>query len=326
MRERRRVIVTGGAGFIGRHLCERLLQAGNEVVCLDDLSTGSSANLEPLLAYDSFTFIHHDVVYPFPDLGTVDLVAHLACPPSPRYYMDHPVQTIRTAGEGTRHALDVASAYGARILIASTSEVYGNPECHPQHESYWGNVNPIGPRSPYDEGKRYAEAMACAYAAQYGTNVGVARIFNTYGPGMRADDGRMIPTFIGQALDGKALTVFGTGSQTRSLCYVDDTVEGLLAVAESDERDPINIGNPHELTVSDVAREILRLVGAYTGVEHLPGQIDDPVRRCPDIGRAADRLDWAPRAPLALGLQQTITWFVGQRQPMPTTDRFGGAR
>ncbi|MGC5245974.1 UDP-glucuronic acid decarboxylase family protein [Gordonia sp. DT219] len=314
MRERQRVLVTGGAGLIGHRLCTRLLARGAQVVCVDDLSTGSEANLTDLCDDDGFTLIRHDVVDPLPALGAVDLVFHLACPPSPEYYLGRPVHTIRCASEGTRNTLEVARRSGARYVLASTSEVYGDPAQHPQVESYWGNVNSVGPRSVYDEGKRYAEALTMAYAREYGTDTSIARIFNTYGPGMRVDDGRVVPAFIDAALDGRPLTVFGDGTQTRSLCYVDDTVDGLMALGDSSWRDPVNIGNPHEMTVLDLAEIIVDATGGSMSVEHHPARVDDPVRRCPDIGVARRELKWTPRVSAEEGLRRTVSWFVGNRR------------
>ncbi|MPY85266.1 MAG: NAD-dependent epimerase/dehydratase family protein [Actinophytocola sp.] len=304
-----RALVTGGAGFIGSHLCERLLRAGTAVVCLDNLSTGSTANIAWLLRHDEFRFLEHDITAPLPPLAGFDLVAHLASPASPSHYLALPLATLRVGAEGTRHALELARTCSARFLLASTSEVYGDPLEHPQSETYWGNVNPIGPRSVYDEAKRYAEAITVAYHREHGTDIAIARIFNTYGPRMRGDDGRMVPTFVQQALAGEPLTIHGPGTQTRSLCYVDDTVDGLLALAASEEHDPVNIGNSDELPITTIADEIRKLADRDSPVLHVSATPDDPRRRCPDITRARKLLGWSPRTSLTDGLQQTLARF-----------------
>ncbi|MEH3156977.1 MAG: GDP-mannose 4,6-dehydratase [Gordonia paraffinivorans] len=306
-----RAVVTGGAGFLGTHLCLRLVEFGHDVVCIDDLSTGAPMNVAGLEAA-GVTVVRHDVVDPLPVAGPVSLVAHLACPPSPTYYLRHGIDTLRCAADGTRHALELAGDRGARCVIASTSEIYGDPLEHPQTELYRGNVDPTGPRSVYDEGKRYAEALAVAHHRERGTDVGIARIFNTYGPRMRADDGRMIPTFIAQALAGDPLTVSGDGQQTRSLCYVDDLVDGLMALADSSVGVPVNLGNPVEMTVREVAEAVCDAVGVPVDLVHGPAAPDDPVRRRPDIGRADTLLGWRPRVGLVDGLARTVAWFAGQ--------------
>jgi dTDP-glucose 4,6-dehydratase len=307
-----RVLVLGGCGFVGGHLCERLLAGGAEVVSVDDLST-SAPNAENLLRdRPGYRFVRHDITEPLtgPALQQpVDVVFHLASPASPADYLRLPLHTLRTGALGTANALEIAEHHGARLVLASTSEVYGDPLEHPQTETYWGNVNPIGPRSVYDEAKRYAEALTFAHRRERGADVGVARIFNTYGPRMRSHDGRMVPTFIRQALAGEPITVTGSGRQTRSLCFVDDTVEGLLALARSDYPGPANIGNPHEVTVQHVAELIRDLAGAESAIEFLPAVEDDPQRRCPDIGVAHNHLGWEPRIPYREGLAQTIEWF-----------------
>ncbi|GAA5113907.1 UDP-glucuronic acid decarboxylase family protein [Haloechinothrix salitolerans] len=305
-----RALVTGGGGFVGSHLCDRLLRDGTEVVCVDDLCTGTTRAIAWLLRHDGFRFLEHDVAGPLPPLDRFDLVAHLASPASPVDYLRLPLETLRTGADGTRHALELARTSSARFLLASTSEVYGDPLEHPQRETYWGNVNPIGPRSVYDEAKRYAEALTAAYHREYGTDVAIARIFNTYGPGMRADDGRMVPTFVRQALAGEPVTVHGDGTQTRSLCYVDDTVDGLLALAASAEHEPVNIGNPDELQVITIADEVRRLAGRGSPVRHVAADPDDPRQRCPDITRARAVLGWSPRTDLTDGLRRTIGWFA----------------
>jgi dTDP-glucose 4,6-dehydratase len=307
-----RALVTGGCGFLGNHLCEQLLRRGTSVVCLDNLVTGEQAHVARLQHEPGFQLLRRDVTEPFSLSGTFDVVLHLATSASPRDYLRLPIETLRAGSLGTAHALDFARAHDARFLLASTSEVYGDPLEHPQSESYWGNVNPIGPRSVYDESKRYAEALSTAYRAQYGTDTAIARIFNTYGPRMRPDDGRMIPTFIRQALAGEPLTVTGTGGQTRSVCYVDDTIQGLLALAGGTHSGPMNIGNPAELSVCQIAEEIRRLIRTAGPIRHIGAAADDPQRRCPDISLAAAELGWRPTVPLDEGLRRTIAWFVDE--------------
>jgi dTDP-glucose 4,6-dehydratase len=305
-----RAVVTGGAGFLGSHTCEWLLRDGTEVVALDNFATGIRDNLAHLLGEPRFRLVEHDVTEPWPELGRVDAVLHLASAASPLHYQRLAIETLRAGAFGTLHALDLADRHGARFLLASTSEVYGDPHRHPQPETYWGNVNPIGPRSVYDEAKRYAEALTAAYRRERGTDTAIARIFNTYGPRMRADDGRMVPTFIRQALAGEPLTVAGTGEQTRSVCYVDDTVRGLLALAASDHPGPVNIGNPHELPVREIAAEIRTLVRSTSPLRRVDAAVDDPKRRCPDITLARTALGWRPEVDLAEGLRRTIAWFA----------------
>lgn len=305
----RRALVTGGAGFLGSHVCERLLEDGTEVVCLDNYATGSAANLADVRDHRGLRVVQGDITDP-PELpGEFDLVLHLASAASPRDYLRLPIETLRAGALGTMHALDIADACSARFLLTSTSEVYGDPHEHPQPESYWGNVNPIGPRSVYDEAKRFAEALTVAYHREHGTDTAIARIFNTYGPRMRPDDGRMIPTFIRQALAGKPLTVAGTGRQTRSICYVEDTVRGLLMLAASDRPGPLNIGNPEELSIAHLAEQIRDLTGSASPVRHVAAAVDDPQRRCPVIDRAWTELGWHPEIGPREGLRRTIAWF-----------------
>lgn len=302
-------MVTGGAGFLGSHLCDALVDRGDSVVCLDDLSSGRTANVAHLLSHDRFTLVEADVRAEITLRGDFDAVAHLASPASPPDYLSRPVETLTTGSHGTLNALNFARDNAARFVLASTSEVYGDPLVHPQPETYWGNVNPIGPRSVYDEAKRFAEALATAYRSARDVNVGIVRIFNTYGPRMRPDDGRAITTFIVQALRGTPLTVYGNAQQTRSFCYVDDLIRGIIAMLDSSEAGPINLGNPSEMTIQEVAEHVIRLTGSSSRIEHHPLPVDDPTRRKPDIERAAQRLGWAPSVPIELGLQRTIAWF-----------------
>ena len=304
---RKRILVTGGAGFLGSHLCEKLLGLGHEVVCLDNFFTGRRLNIEPLLDSHRFELVRQDVCDPI--LFEVDEVYHLACPASPIHYQKNPVRTIRTCVQGTLNMLDMCREVGARILIASTSEVYGDPLTHPQVEAYWGNVNPIGPRACYDEGKRCAEALTVSYARQYGVPVRIARIFNTYGPRMLENDGRVVSTFICQALRGTPITVFGNGTQTRSFCYVDDLLEGFVRLMASAEESPVNLGNPGEFTMVELAEKVRALTGSRSPLVHEPLPTDDPVRRRPDISRAVQILDWTPTIPLDEGLVRTVADF-----------------
>jgi UDP-glucuronate decarboxylase len=303
----KRVLVTGGAGFLGSHLCEMLVQLGHEVVCLDNFFTGRRQNIQHLLDNPHFELVRQDICDPI--LFEVDEVFHLACPASPIHYQRNPVRTIRTCVQGTLNMLDMCREIGARILIASTSEVYGDPLTHPQVESYWGNVNPIGPRSCYDEGKRCAEALAVSYARQYGVPVRIARIFNTYGPRMLEDDGRVISNFVCQALRQRPMTVFGDGSQTRSFCYVNDLIDGFLRLMASSEERPVNLGNPGEFTMIELAEKIRALTESHSQIVHEPLPVDDPVRRRPDISRAVKVLDWRPTVPLDDGLALTVADF-----------------
>ncbi|MFB7087039.1 NAD-dependent epimerase/dehydratase family protein [Streptomyces sp. NPDC056296] len=309
----RRALVTGGAGFVGSHLCGRLLDAGTDVVCLDNLATGSRGNVADLERHRGFRFVRADATDPaalrgLP--GRFDLVLHFACPASPADYLRLPLETLDVGSTGTRNALERARADGARFLLASTSEVYGDPLEHPQRETYWGNVNPIGPRSVYDESKRFAEALVTAHRQVHRTDAAIVRIFNTYGPRMRTGDGRAVPTFIAQALDGMPLTVAGDGGQTRSLCYVDDTVDGVLALAGSGETGPMNIGGADEITMLELARRVVELTGSGSRIRFVERPVDDPGRRKPDTTLARERLGWQPRVGWSEGLERTIGWFA----------------
>ncbi|MDQ3757124.1 MAG: SDR family oxidoreductase [Actinomycetota bacterium] len=305
----RRVVVTGAAGFLGSHLCRRLLDRGDTVVAIDNLVTGNLDNIAELFGHDGFTFVRHDVSTFVHVPGDVDAVLHFASPASPRDYLELPIQTLKVGSLGTHNLLGLAKDKGARLLLASTSEVYGDPQVHPQTESYWGHVNPVGPRGVYDEAKRFAEAITMAYHSAHGVDVRIARIFNTYGPRMRPHDGRVVSTFITQALQGKPLTVYGEGTQTRSFCYVDDEVEGLLRLLDSDHVGPVNIGNPDEFTVAELAEIVLDITGSSSEVVHEPLPVDDPTRRRPDIALARELLGWEPRTPLREGVERTVPWF-----------------
>jgi dTDP-glucose 4,6-dehydratase len=304
-----RAVVTGGAGFLGSHLCERLLSDGYEIICLDNFLTGKPENVEHLIENPGFRLIRTDVTDYIHVTGPVDVVLHFASPASPIDYLQLPIETLEVGSIGTRHALGLAREKGARFLLASTSEVYGDPLVHPQPETYWGNVNPVGPRGVYDEAKRFAEALTMAYRATHGLNTAIVRIFNTFGPRMRPNDGRAIPTFIRQALRGEPLTVAGTGAQTRSICYVGDMVEGISRLLHSDHPGPMNIGNPHELSMLELARWIIELTGSASEVEHIERPEDDPGVRRPDIALATKELAWAPETPVEQGLRRTIEWF-----------------
>ncbi len=309
----RRAVVTGGAGFLGSHLCRRLMDSGYEVVCLDNLLTGNADNVADLIGRAGFKFIHHNVTEFIHVAGPVDRVLHFASPASPRDYLEMPIQTLKVGSLGSHKALGLAREKGARFLLASTSEVYGDPLINPQTEDYWGNVNPVGPRGVYDEAKRFAEAMTVAYGRYHEMDTRVVRIFNTYGPQMRPDDGRVVSNFIVQALKEEPLTIYGKGEQTRSFCYVDDLVEGILRLLEADRSGetalPFNIGNPRERTVEELAQRILSLTGSRSEIEAHPLPEDDPRVRCPDIGRARRILDWEPRVDIDEGLTRTIDYF-----------------
>jgi dTDP-glucose 4,6-dehydratase len=304
------VVITGGAGFLGSHLSERLLAEGHRVIALDNFCTGTLENVEHLLEHPGFRLVHCDVTDDLRIDGPVHAVLHFASPASPKDYLELPIETLKVGSIGTLHALGLARAKRARLLLASTSEVYGDPLVHPQGEEYWGNVNPVGPRGVYDEAKRFAEALTVAYRQTHGVDTKIVRIFNTYGPRMRPDDGRAIPTFIRQALRGEPLTVAGDGRQTRSVCYVDDTVEGILRMLRSDHPGPLNIGGPAELPVLELARRIITLTGSSSPLQHIARPQDDPMVRRPRIDLAAEVLDWTPRVELDDGLLRTIRWFA----------------
>ncbi len=308
-RRMRRTVVTGGAGFLGSHLCEQLLERGHSVVALDNLLTGSAGNVEHLQGHDRFRLVKADVTDFVHVPGPVDDVLHFASPASPVDYLELPIETMKVGSLGTLHALGLAKEKGARFLLASTSETYGDPQVHPQPETYWGHVNPVGPRGVYDEAKRFAEALTMAYRRTHAVDTAIVRIFNTYGPRMRPDDGRAIPTFIRQALSGEPLTVAGDGSQTRSVCYVDDLVTGLLALLDSDLAGPVNLGNPQEMTVLALAERIIALSGSSSEVRFVERPVDDPCVRQPDIRLATRALGWQPSVDLDEGLERTIAWF-----------------
>ena len=305
-----RIVVTGGAGFLGSHLCERLLERGDEVVVLDNLITGNVANIEHLFGTPGFTFVEHDVSTFIWVPGPVDAVLHFASPASPKDYLEMPIQTLKVGSLGTHNCLGLAKAKGAKFFIASTSEVYGDPQVHPQTEEYWGHVNPVGPRGVYDEAKRFAEAMTMAYHTHHGLEVRIVRIFNTYGPRMRPKDGRVVSNFVMQALQGQPITIYGDGTQTRSFCYVDDEVAGFLALLDSDQIGPINIGNPGEFTMLELAELVLELTGSTSEIVHEPLPEDDPTQRKPDITKARELLGWEPKVDLRHGLQRTIEYFA----------------
>lgn len=304
-----RAVVTGGAGFLGSHLCERLLDDGSEVVCLDNFLTGTPRNVEHLLSRDGFTLVKVDVTDYVHVPGPVDSVLHFASPASPIDYLQLPIETMKVGSLGTLHSLGLAKEKGARFLLASTSETYGDPQVHPQPETYWGHVNPVGPRGVYDEAKRFAEALTMAYRRTHGMDTKIVRIFNTFGPRLRINDGRAIPAFVTQALRGEPITVAGDGSQTRSVCYVDDLVDGILRLLRSDLAGPVNIGNPDEKSVLEIAELIRDLVGSSSPITYIERPTDDPTVRQPDITVAREQLGWEPKVAIADGLQRTITWF-----------------
>ena len=309
MLPRKRILITGGAGFIGSHLCERLIDAGHDVICLDNYFTGTKENLSKLLDYPNFELLRHDVTFPL--YVEVDEIYNLACPASPVHYQYDPVQTTKTSVHGAINMLGLAKRTGAKIFQSSTSEVYGDPTVHPQPENYRGNVNPIGPRACYDEGKRCAETLFFDYHRQHNLRIRVARIFNTYGPRMRPDDGRVVSNFIVQALRGDAITIYGDGNQTRSFCFIDDLIDGFICLmgAPDDVTGPINLGNPREFTIKQLAELVIKMTGAKSKLvfESLPE--DDPMQRCPDIGLAKQKLDWEPSISLEIGLEKTINYF-----------------
>lgn len=305
----RTFLVTGGCGFIGSHLCERLLSEGEKVICVDSLITGSMDNIKPFEGAPGFKFVRMDITRHIEIDEKVDFILHFASPASPIDYLKLPIQTLKVGALGTHNALGLARAKGAGILIASSSEVYGDPLRHPQKEDYWGNVNTVGPRGVYDEAKRFAEAITMAYHKTHGLNTKIARIFNTYGPRMRQEDGRVVPAFITQALRGEPITVFGDGSQTRSFCFISDLVEGILRLSASETNDPVNIGNPSEITVMEFAEAVLKLTGGSSEIVHRPLPEDDPQKRRPDITKAKTELGWEPSVKLEEGLRNTIKWF-----------------
>lgn len=306
---KQRVLITGAAGFLGSHLCDRFISEGFQVVGMDNLITGNLSNIEHLFGNEHFTFMNHDVSNFVHVSGSLDYILHFASPASPIDYLKIPIQTLKVGSLGTHNLLGLAKEKKARMLIASTSEVYGDPMVHPQHEDYWGNVNPIGPRGVYDEAKRFQEAMTMAYHRFHGVETRIVRIFNTYGPRMRLNDGRVLPAFIGQALRGEDLTVFGDGSQTRSFCYVDDLIEGIYRLLMSDHAYPVNIGNPDEITIGEFAEEIIKLTGTAQKVIYKDLPKDDPKKRRPDITKAKELLDWSPKVDRSEGLKRTYAYF-----------------
>jgi len=304
-----RTLITGGAGFLGSHLCDFLLEKGHEVICIDNLLTGDMENISHLLGHKRFRFIQYDVTNYLHVDGPLHNILHFASPASPIDYLKMPIQTLKVGSLGTHKALGLAKAKGARFLLASTSECYGDPLVHPQSEDYWGNVNPVGPRGVYDEAKRFAEAMTMAYHRYHGVQVRIVRIFNTYGPRMRLNDGRALPAFMGQSLRGEDLTVFGDGTQTRSFCYVDDLVEGIFRLLNSEETYPVNLGNPDEITLLELARRVLAVTGSASGIVFRELPEDDPKVRQPDIGKARALLGWEPRVTLDEGLRRVLPYF-----------------
>lgn len=304
-----RTLITGGAGFIGSHLCERLIKEGHDVICMDNLLTGNMDNIAHLVGHERFKFIKHDVTEYIYVEGKLDNILHFASPASPIDYLELPIQTLKVGSLGTHKALGLSKEKGARFLLASTSEVYGDPLVHPQSEEYFGNVSPIGPRGVYDEAKRFAEALTMAYHRFHGVDTRIARIFNTYGPQMRSDDGRVVPAFLSQALKGEDLTVFGNGSQTRSFCYVSDLVEGIWRLLLSEEHEPVNIGNPHEMTIMDFTKKVQEIAGVSLKIVKKPLPQDDPKVRQPDITKAKNILGWTPKVSLDEGLRETMEYF-----------------
>jgi dTDP-glucose 4,6-dehydratase len=322
----RRLVVLGGGGFLGSHLCDHLVDRGDEVVCVDDFSTGRRSNVAHLSDHAAFTLVEADISTSLPVDGVIHGVFNLASPASPPDYLALPLETLAVGSEGTRRGLELAERHGARFLLASTSEVYGDPDVHPQTEEYWGNVNSVGPRSVYDEAKRFAEALTMAHRRTLGTDVAIVRIFNTYGPRLRPDDGRVVSNFLIQALRGEPLTVYGDGSQTRSLCYVDDEVRGLIALFDSELTGPVNIGNPDEYTVLELARTVVDLFGSSSPIVHRPLPVDDPTRRRPDITLARTALGWEPTTPLRDGLARTAAAVAAEEGvdlPVPSIDGAG---
>ena len=312
-----RTLITGGAGFLGSHLCDRFIAEGHEVICMDNFVTGSPDNVAHLVGNERFSLIKHDVSNYIYVAGDLDYILHFASPASPIDYLQLPIQTLKVGALGTHNLLGLAKDKGARLLLASTSEVYGDPLTHPQKEDYWGNVNPVGSRGVYDEAKRFAEAITMAYHRYHGVETRIVRIFNTYGPRMRIDDGRALPTFMSQALRGEPITVFGDGSQTRSFQYVDDLIEGIYRLLLSDETEPVNIGNPDEITIEEFAEEIIRLTDSASTITYEPLPADDPKIRQPDITKARTLLDWTPRVDRAEGLKRTLDYF---REAVPEAE------
>ncbi len=307
-----RILVTGGAGFLGSHLCDRLIHEGHDVIAMDNLITGSTDNIAHLAGNKHFAFIEHNITDYIYLKGSLDAILHFASPASPVDYLELPIQTLKVGSLGTHNALGLALAKGARLLLASTSEVYGDPQVHPQTEDYWGHVNPIGPRGVYDEAKRFAEAMTMAYHRSHGVETRIVRIFNTYGPRMRLNDGRVVPNFVAQALRGQALTVYGDGSQTRSFCYVSDLVDGIYRLLLSDEAEPVNIGNPTETSILEFAQKINQYTKNEAGIIFNPLPMDDPKQRKPNIGKAQRILKWDPKVDLDQGMKTTIDWFASR--------------
>lgn len=307
--ERKRILITGAAGFLGSHLCDRFIKEGYQVIAMDNLITGDLRNIEHLFKLEQFEFYHHDVTKFIHIPGKLDYILHFASPASPIDYLKIPIQTLKVGAHGTHNCLGLAKAKGARILVASTSEVYGDPLVHPQTEEYWGNVNPVGPRGVYDEAKRFMESITMAYNRFHGVETRIVRIFNTYGPRMRLNDGRALPAFIGQALRGEDLTVFGDGSQTRSFCFVDDLVEGIYRLLMSDYDMPVNVGNPSEITLKEFAEEVIKLTGTAQKIVYKPLPVDDPKQRQPDITKAKQMLGWEPKVSRAEGLKITYDYF-----------------
>ena len=306
-----RILVSGAAGFVGSHFCDRLLAEGHSVIGVDNFLTGSPRNLAHIPAGALFEFLEQDITRPLAIGGAVDCLVNMASPASPKDYLAHPIATLDAGSLGSRNLLELAREKNARYLVTSTSECYGDPEVHPQAESYWGNVNPVGPRSCYDESKRFTEALTMAYHREHGVRTNIARIFNTYGPRMKLNDGRVVPAFLGQALRGAPLTVFGAGQQTRSFCYVSDLVDGLYRLMHSEERYPVNLGNPREMTILEFAHEILRLTGSRSEIVYEPLPEDDPKQRRPNIDKAKALLGWQPRVELEEGLRHTVAYFAG---------------
>ena len=318
-----RTLITGGAGFLGSHLCDRFIEEGHSVICMDNLITGDTENIEHLfeLGQDRFRFVEYDVTDYLHVNGDLDYVLHFASPAAPDDYLKYPIQTMKVGALGTHKALGLAKAKDARLLLASTSEVYGDPLVHPQPEDYWGNVNPVGERGVYDEAKRFAEALAMAYHRYHGVETRIVRIFNTYGPRIRVDDGRALPTFMAQALRGEPLTVYGDGSQTRAFCFVDDLVEGIYRLLMSDVTEPVNIGNPDEITIQEFAEEIIDVTGSDSGITYEPLPADDPQVRQPDITKAKEKLGWEPQVDRREGLRRTLDYFRDELEiPAPADD------